>query len=431
MANEISRPWQGRTSQGALGDAGPYTAVQWAEMYARMIGNGAEKANRGIFRGVENELEVTPNSPAAKNVLVETGSALVQGRFYYNAATQTLTIDDNASGSTRIDTIILEADYTAQTVRLDVLKGTPGAGLQTLTQSLGTIWQIPLAYITLASGFTSVTASMITDMREYANLPANIALDVTNSSGTTLENGAVAIWLPVGGAAIDDTTTEGSANVAGVIERRTTNGAAARVIIAGIHPVICDESVVVGDYLETSTTSGQAQKVTVGTVFARVLTANTGAGTRALCLIAVPLPVPTGYKALATHDAAQSFAVVTAYAILFNTETYDYGSLHNTASNSSRFVAVLDGFYRFEAYAEITTTGGGTGISMFFRINGVANNLATFLVTSVGSGIKLYAQITLGLSANDYVEVFVQTDAPTTRQVDSNARSPFMRIEKL
>lgn len=294
---EISRPWTGRTSQGALGDAGAYSAAQWQQMYAHMIGVGAEQANRGVIRGVLEELEVVANSPADTTVIVEPGSALVKGIFFLNDADKSVAISSNASGSTRQDIIVLEADYTAQTVRIDVVQGTPGAGVPALTQSAGSIWQIPLAILTLASGFTTIPQSLITDWREYANVPAALAVEVTNSSGLTLNWGAPVIWLPAGGVAIDDSTTEGDRRVAGVIEARTLNGAQCRIITNGIYPVLCDEAVSVGQLLEISTTAGQAQANLRGGVFARVLTANTGAGTRCLAYInieAVPSLIVTG-----------------------------------------------------------------------------------------------------------------------------------------
>lgn len=285
---ETSRVWTGRTSQGALGDAGAYSAAQWQQMYAHMIGDGAEKANRGVFRGVLEELEVVANSPADTTIIVEPGSALVQGIFFLNDADKSVPIAANASGSTRIDIIVLESDYTAQTVRIDVVQGTPGAGLPALTQSAGTIWQIPLAYLTLASGYVTIPQTLITDLRSYANIPSAIGIDVTNSSGATWEQGSVLIWLPAGGLAVDDSTTEGDRRVAGVVETRVLNGGAGRVITNGVIPVLCDEAVSVGQLLELSTTAGRAQAGISG-AFARVLTANTGAGTACLAYVNVPV----------------------------------------------------------------------------------------------------------------------------------------------
>lgn len=286
---QISRPFTGRISEGASGDAGPYSSGDWQDVWQSWFGQN--KANRGVLRGVDNELQVAASSPADTNVNVPTGAAQVAGIWYYSNASVPVAITSNSSGSTRIDIIVLEADYTAQTVRITVVQGTPAAGLPALTQT-ALIYQIPLAYLTLSTGFTSIPNSVITDMREYANIPANLGVDVTNSSGAALDSGSAVIWHASGGAAINTTTTQGSNDVAGVIEGRIANAASGRIITQGIVSIICDESVAVGDMLELSTTAGQAQISVAGGVFARVLTANTGAGTRALAYINVPAIVP-------------------------------------------------------------------------------------------------------------------------------------------
>lgn len=306
MSLLIARPFTGRTSEGAPGSAGPYSAQNWRDIWQTW--QGQNKANRGVLRGVDNELAVTASSPADTNVNVGTGAAHVDGAWAYNNASKTVAIAANASGSTRIDIIVLVMDTTAQTISVAVVQGTPAAGLPSLTQT-ALIYQIPLAYLTLASGFTSITSAMITDMREYANIPANVGVDVTNSSGAALDSGSAVIWLAAGGAAINTTTTEGSSNIAGVVEGRIANAASGRIITHGITSIICDESVSAGELLELSTTAGQAQQRYVGRAFARVLTANTGAGTRALAFVNVPVDVPMFATGEYTGDGNATFAV--------------------------------------------------------------------------------------------------------------------------
>lgn len=175
------------------------------------------------------------------------------------------------------------------------MQGTPGAGLPSLTQT-GLIWQIPLAYLTLASGFTTIAASAITDLRHYANIPDALGIPIVNNSGTTLEIGTL-VYLFASGGGIAPTSTEGQRNLLGVIESRILNGASGRAIVQGIFPVMCDELVAAGALLEASTTAGQAQAMLRGGAFARVITANTGAGTRCLAylnVLADPALVITG-----------------------------------------------------------------------------------------------------------------------------------------
>lgn len=288
---ETSRPWQGRVSQGALGQAGPYSSTQWQQVWKTWFGQN--NANRGVLRSVDGELAVSASSPADTNVNVASGAGMVQGIWFYNSASLAVPISANASGSTRIDVIVLRADYTAQTVRIAVVQGTPAAGIPALTQSAGSIWEIPLAYVTLVSGFTTIAASDVTDLRHYANIPSAVGLDVLNNSGSTLEQGSAVIWLASGGQSINTTTSEGNRNIAGVIESRVLNGATGRIIVHGIISILCDESVSVGALLELSTTAAQAQASVQGAIFARVLTANTGAGTRCLAYVNVESYIPT------------------------------------------------------------------------------------------------------------------------------------------
>jgi hypothetical protein len=304
---EISRVWTGLTSQGAPGDAGAYSAAQWQQTWETWFGQN--ETDRSVLRDVDNELAVIPNTPADTTVLVSSGAAMVQGIWYYNDSALSVPLASNASGSTRIDVIVLEADYTGQTVRIAVVQGTPGAGFPTITQSAGSIWQVPIAYITLASGFTTIPATLITDLRQYANIPNAVGIAVLNSSGATLEQGSVVIWHASGAQAINTSTTEGNRNVAGVIESRVLNGATGRILTNGVVSVLCDEAVAVGALLEISTTAGQAQANLRGGVFARVLTANTGAGTRCLAYVNVmpdPASIVTGTY---TGNAAATQAI--------------------------------------------------------------------------------------------------------------------------
>lgn len=371
---ETSRPWVGRTSDGYPGDSGPYSASQWQQLYAHGLNHGMENIDRGVMRGVLEELEVIPANPADTTVTVEPGAAFVQGIFYLNDADKILNIASNASGSTRIDVVILEADYTAQTVRLDVVQGTPGAGLPSLTQSAGTIWQIPLAYLTLASGFTSIAASAITDFRHYANIPDAVGIPVLNASGGALEMGTL-VYLFAGGnpPQVAASSTEGQRNILGVIESRVLNGAVGRVITQGIFPVMCDELVAAGALLEASTTAGQAQKEIDGGVFARVLQANTGGGTRALSYINVLPDVGLAYPAIGTYtgDGAATKAVTglgfVPRAILIYGQVDNAGFSHSAVKTNQDGLFSLASWIQYEVDHIISldadgfTVGDGTG----------------------------------------------------------------------
>jgi predicted phage gp36 major capsid-like protein len=86
----------------------------------------------GIIAGVGGELAV---SGTASPLTVASGAAFVNGKFYRNTASVSVAVPTPTS-ATRIDRIVLRADYTAQTVRITRLAGTEGSGSPPpLTQS--------------------------------------------------------------------------------------------------------------------------------------------------------------------------------------------------------------------------------------------------------------------------------------------------------
>lgn len=151
------------------GDASvaPYSSDVWAHMWALSKGVADAFPKYGIFKGSGNgtyePLAVLATSPASANVEIEPGAALVNGRFYENTIATQLAINANASGNPRIDTVILRLDFTLLTIRLAVLQGTPAGSpvAPTLTQNTS-FWEIPLADVAVANGFSSLAQTTIT-----------------------------------------------------------------------------------------------------------------------------------------------------------------------------------------------------------------------------------------------------------------------------
>ena len=94
-----------------VGDAtiAPYSSAEWAELQRFLV--GASKDDYGMLAGTGNgtqlALEVQATGPASATVNLFVGAALCNGRLYINDATLNLAIGANASGNTRIDTIII------------------------------------------------------------------------------------------------------------------------------------------------------------------------------------------------------------------------------------------------------------------------------------------------------------------------------------
>lgn len=103
-----------------------------------------------------------PSAGAGLQVLVEPGSAWINGHYAEWETQAELTISANSSGSTRVDAIVARLDATANDIELDVVAGTPGAGLPALTQT-SSVWEILLGSSTLTDGGSSVT---VADLRK-------------------------------------------------------------------------------------------------------------------------------------------------------------------------------------------------------------------------------------------------------------------------
>ncbi len=146
------------TTGGAGDGASPYTMSQIFDWLRRTFTKGA--ANQGVLLGYGGDLAVSGTSSP---VSVAAGAAYVYGIPYENTAALTVAIPTPAA-STRVDRIVLRANWAAQTVRITRIAGTEGAGAPALTQNPGTSYDIPLAQVSITTGGVITVA----DEREFA-----------------------------------------------------------------------------------------------------------------------------------------------------------------------------------------------------------------------------------------------------------------------
>lgn len=173
---QSSKPWDGIS----VGDAteAPYSANEWAHIWNTLHGVGSVFPNYGIISGTgdgTNEpLQVQETTIPSVNVEVQIGAALVNGKLYESSAAELLAIGANVSGNPRIDTLILRVDYTAQAIRLIAKQGTPaGSPVAPALVQNTSIWEMPLANIAVANGFSTITAANITDRRRAIHATAS------------------------------------------------------------------------------------------------------------------------------------------------------------------------------------------------------------------------------------------------------------------
>ena len=168
---EASQVWAGTVT----GDAGPYTDDQWSDMYRALF--QSDRTTQGIIDGHLNELVVTG---ATSPVAVDTGAALVDGKFYENDASLNVTIPSPA-GATRIDRIVLRKSWSAQTVRITRIAGVEGGAAPAITQNDGVTWDVKLYQVSIAVGgaitLTDERVNCGTPLADLTAVNAHIAAD--------------------------------------------------------------------------------------------------------------------------------------------------------------------------------------------------------------------------------------------------------------
>lgn len=204
---QTSSPWDGLLVGDA--SAAPYSADEWAHFWALRHGAGSIFPDYGVLLGT-GDTSYSPlfvSAAGSANVNVNIGAALVNGKIYETDAAVSLTVGANASGNPRIDLVVLRTDYTAQTIRAVIKQGTPAVSptVPALTQS-ASLWEIPLAQIAVANGFSTIASTDIVDLRRYVNVtgagwqpfayPVNANPIDPYTSAYTLPSGA-ALAMPI------------------------------------------------------------------------------------------------------------------------------------------------------------------------------------------------------------------------------------------
>ena len=159
--SEASRFWN--TTNIGDGPTAGYSGAAIGDWLKTVFGRGAS----GILVRVLNELAV---SGTASPLSVATGAAVVDGKFHLNDAALTLAVTSPGVGTTG-GRVVLEADWTAQTVRAKAVKNTDGnASPPALTQTSGSVYQISLATFTITTGGV-IAVTVETGRASFANSP--------------------------------------------------------------------------------------------------------------------------------------------------------------------------------------------------------------------------------------------------------------------
>lgn len=137
-----------------VGFDGTVSESQWS----RLMRYTSEIAYR---HGVASGLDVTVGTGTGRPFNISAGTALLPGVLADSLSTVTLSVDPNAGSATRTDYVVLRADWTANTVVPAVVKGTSTTP-PALTETEGSLWEMPLARIAVRPSVTTLLSTDIT-----------------------------------------------------------------------------------------------------------------------------------------------------------------------------------------------------------------------------------------------------------------------------
>jgi hypothetical protein len=135
---------------------------QWRAMQRRV-------SISGVVRNQGNELHVFGDS-TGRQVKLDTGELWIESYAGQITSLKTIPIDPNTSGSTRLDLIVARADWGANQIVYDVIKGTPGGSAPLPTRNTS-LWEIPLAIAKCVNGFSTLNAADVYDARQWGGPP--------------------------------------------------------------------------------------------------------------------------------------------------------------------------------------------------------------------------------------------------------------------
>ncbi len=163
---EHSFPWPDTSDPGpTMGDGRKITAEEQAKLFLTMFTDGVVP--------YDNKLAVS--SPGNNAISVNTGAAIVYGRFYTNNVSLSLAPTSAPAGQSRKDSVILQLDWDGSggaqyTVRAKIKQGT-AVDYPSMTQTVNVLWQMRLYNYTIDD---AGVITGITDMRTYCQFNTEV-----------------------------------------------------------------------------------------------------------------------------------------------------------------------------------------------------------------------------------------------------------------
>lgn len=146
-----------------------YNADDFRKFIMSFVGDGLTRID-----GDESGFEVVAENPASMNVVVGKGSAIIKGSWLNPDSDTTISIPTASSSGNRYDAIVLEFNNTVGTraVTISVVQGTASANPDYPDMiDTDSIKQLPIAYVYVGIGATSIDDSNIIDNRGTNSCP--------------------------------------------------------------------------------------------------------------------------------------------------------------------------------------------------------------------------------------------------------------------
>lgn len=141
------------------------TDIEYGRLFREMAASDGMVGSFG-----DNVLRITGDS-SGRQVKMATGSAILRGYMFHSTNIETIPIAA-ASASARVDLVVLELNLSAPTVTERILpkviQGSSGSTTPpSITRTETGVYQIPLATVMVPAGATVITASNVTDARDW------------------------------------------------------------------------------------------------------------------------------------------------------------------------------------------------------------------------------------------------------------------------
>lgn len=174
-----------------IGSDGTVSELQYAQMHS--LGNDTQVIPDGDLR--------VSLGGGTREITVAVGWVMCCGGLGKFAAATSLTLAANGGTNNRHDYIVAEFNWTENptplgtppnSVQIQAVQGGAGGAVPSLTQTAGTVWQVPLALVVVPTGGGALTVNDARPRRRRV-LATNVTPDVTSMAAASTTPKTIAV----------------------------------------------------------------------------------------------------------------------------------------------------------------------------------------------------------------------------------------------